>query len=737
MSAQSAFDALAKRARSKRPQIEAGLSRTAPGLRAVVERQLARFRGHDAAPGTVADEAIAFAQWGSDLQPLFFDYHQAVGGLARVVEVVLAATLYEFRVFEWDDSQWGVRRAAPSQALASQGLELWADLKLRVKKAKPAELKAALEVLDGATSRALLVRAAFAFVFPQHKTLWTSADDVALRQFDPDDFAGCAFAVLACLRNTPLAPRKVHRCYELPSASAIRKALGDDAVSALRLMRAWEELADLGTLDALRVLAEFADRGVFPDVEPKRALEPLSSLLTTHRPRRVEGLRFALGFLQRATLRDPKLAQKHKAQIVHDCLAQSGVLLDAVEWTSPWATPASRTTARATPPSAPRTLPTREAFHWTAQEREVLGARDEGVTVASSKSLLKREMRKDRGFLSYLSEMTDADALELCTTLPVRGWLGHVHDVQHMLIRFGARALDPALAYLRAKPDRLAALSGVDSPRVAPLMARGFVKVKKMREVGDAWLRRFPRTAAVGLLPELICEERERREVAAAALKHLRSQAAESVDEVARELGEQWAEFVSSSLTQTQKLPRKPTLPTFVDVPTLPRPVKNGRALTGDGLAELVCLIKLGRAGPLGFEPESLSRLAWELFSRWLYAGAPPKEKWCMQALSLFPSDDAAAALGPLAKAWAPGGSPTRAQDAVEVLAAMHTPAALAQLMMLTKVQSKALRARAEKVFAQQAAQMQLAPEDLADRLLPDFGPLEHTTDAGGVEGAV
>lgn len=733
MSAQTAFEALARRARSK-PQVQAGLQRTAPALRAVLERHVARWAARDATPGTISDEAMAFVAWGSDLQPFFFDYHQAIGGLARVVEVVLAATLYEQREFEWDSREWSLRRAGPSQALASQGLGLWVELKRRAQATPAAQLKAALTVLDAATTRSLLVRAAFSFVFPQHKTLWRAEDDAAVRRFDVDDLFGSDFAVLSCLRGTKLELKKTYGYHRLPPASAVRKALGPASVSALRLMREWKELAALGTVDALRVLAEFADRAVFPDLEPKRALEPLASVLTTHRPSRQEGLRFALGFLQRAVAREPKWAQKSALPLVQECLVQSGVLLPPAEWTSPWAASAAKVAAPVVPPKAARLLPSPEVFHWTEEERENLGRLDDDVTAASSKRArqqIERDMKRSRGFLFQLSGMTDAQALQAWKTLPARGWYGNAGDLQHVLIRFGAQALEPALAYLRLHPDRLGALSGVDSARVAPLMARGLVKVKKMRDVAEAWLRRFPRAAAVGLVPELISSERENREVAAAALAQLRTHAAEVVEEVARELGPEWVAFDAASGRQTKKLGRKPTLPKFLELSTLPRPVKDGRALSGQALEELVGLLKLGRAERFGFEPESLARLSWELFSRWLYAGAPPKEKWCMQALSQFPSEEAAAALGPLAKAWAPGGSPTRAQDAVEVLAAMQTPAGLAQLMMLTKVQSKALRAKAEKVFAAQAAQMQLTPEDLADRLLPDFGPLERTTEVG------
>lgn len=728
MSVQSSFAALSKKAR-RQSQVSAGLARNAPNLRAVVQRQLERFGGDDATPASIADEAIAFALWGEALQPLFLDYHQAVGGLARVLEVVIAASFYEHRAFEWDSREWGLRRAPASAALGSQGLDLWAELRRRAKKVKASELTAALKVVDGAVARALLLRGALAYVFPKHKGLWSAQDDVAIRHFDVEDYAGRRIAVLPCLRDTALEPKKG----ELPDAALLRKTLKEKSVSALRLTCEWEELQKLGTLEAREVLAEFADWGHLPDLEPKQALE-LAPMLSTRRPRRVHGLRFVRGVLHRATLRDPKLAQKSRDAVVAECLKESGALLPAAPWTSPWAVAAKKPQGKPVPPANAPTLSYREALHWTDAEREA-GRPEEDVTVASSKAVRKeldREKRAGTRFLFQLSRMTDADALAVWLKVPPAEWYGHVVDVQHPLVRFGLKVLEPALAYVALKPDRLPALAGVESPRVARLMARGFVKVKKMKDVGDAWLRRFPRAAAQGLLPELIHAEKERRDVAAVALEHLRAQAPTVVDAVAAELGPEWAAFVSASLAQTKKLPRKPSLPAFVDLSTLPRPITvTGEALRGEGLEELVCLIKLGLGPEARFDPASLSRTAWELFSRWLAAGAPPKEKWCMQALALFPTDDTAAALGPLARHWAPSGSPTRAQDAVEVLAAMRTPAGLAQVMMLSKVQSKALRAKAATVLEQQATQLGLTTEDLADRLVPDFGALTVTTDDG------
>jgi hypothetical protein len=55
------------------------------------------------------------------------------------------------------------------------------------------------------------------------------------------------------------------------------------------------------------------------------------------------------------------------------------------------------------------------------------------------------------------------------------------------------------------------------------------------------------------------------------------------------------------------------------------------------------------------------------------------------------------------------------------MLAMMRSPTALSEIYELsTKVQSKALKARAETVFDTEAARLGLSPEDLADRIIPE-----------------
>src|SRR5262249_2833619 len=161
----------------------------------------------------------------------------------------------------------------------------------------------------------------------------------------------------------------------------------------------------------------------------------------------------------------------------------------------------------------------------------------------------------------------------------------------------------------------------------------------------------------------------------------------------------------------------------------LPRPLtRDGKALAGDGLAEFVQVLKasLPDGNPIietlaqRYTPESLARLSWSLFRQWLFAEGPPKDKWAHHVLGRFPDDGNARALGRLARYWAPSGNPTRAQEAVEVLAQMRTQQGLIEIHEIaTQVQSKALRARAETVFETVAESLGIGTTELADRLIP------------------
>ncbi|MBA2541358.1 MAG: DUF4132 domain-containing protein, partial [Deltaproteobacteria bacterium] len=259
----------------------------------------------------------------------------------------------------------------------------------------------------------------------------------------------------------------------------------------------------------------------------------------------------------------------------------------------------------------------------------------------------------------------------------------------------------------------------------------------KHHKISRAWLDKFPEAAALGLLADLDGDKKQ-REANAKALAHVTAKHPAVVEAVVAKTG---AGAAAAELTAAgaPTLPaRAPKLPDFVDVTRLPRPIERGRtaALQGAGLGEFVQLIAATLPGGMPaldaaagrYTDESLALFAWSLFRQWLFAGAPPKHKWAMYAVGRFPDDDHARALGRLARDWAPGGNSARAQEAVETLAAMGTQTGLIEIYEIAnKVQSKALRARAETVFESMAASLGLAADELADRLVPELSEADLT----------
>lgn len=755
----------------EREQVLAGMERMQPEIRTMVTQLLARFADKQAAPLPVAQEGAALALWGTDTGwKAFLEWHREVGKLARAVEVLLAAVTYQRMTYEWNSSIWALRRARPSEGFYNLGPNPWLWMRDEVASAKPAERDGAREVANRA-SKAWLTRAALAIVFPDDKTRWTAADEAELRHLDADDSANQWFGVLVAMRDETLDTKKIASVWRIEDAVTAKQLakLGDGAVAPLRLMRAFEALAEHEHPDALRALAEFSDEAweSLSKVKPsKHSIEALAPMFTRLRPKRTLGLQLARALFDEHVVAEPKLAEalgKSKsvdAQLIAKALADTGAMLPADEsWTSPWVAP-TKSKAATPAKSAKKVAPAREVkhadkIHWKKGEREELvneyadqlDAKDEPER---EKRCLK-EAKAGTVLMLDIHWMRDAAALRTWKAIEPKKWYGQVDDVQTMLARFGLDELDSVIAYVKGRPEVLAGLANVESTRVAPLMARGYALLKKHQATGKAWLDRFPEAAAIGLLrvdPEADKKQRDANEKALAYLSKHHAKIVESV--IARAGG-----GVSTAQLATADAPtlpaRKPKLPAFVELARLPRPIRtDGKAaLAGDALEEFTQVLKATLPGsnpalvvsPLvdalaqRYTPESLARYAWSLFRQWLFADAPPKDKWALYAVGKFPADDHARALGRLARVWAPKGNSSRAQEAVESLATMRTQTALIEIYDISrKVQSKALKARAETVFETVASQLGISPEELADRLVPELSEQDLTFDDARVE---
>ncbi|GAB3964476.1 hypothetical protein GCM10029978_025060 [Actinoallomurus acanthiterrae] len=99
------------------------------------------------------------------------------------------------------------------------------------------------------------------------------------------------------------------------------------------------------------------------------------------------------------------------------------------------------------------------------------------------------------------------------------------------------------------------------------------------------------------------------------------------------------------------------------------------------------------------------------------------KDGWALTQLGALGDDETVRRLTPVIRAWPGEAGHSKAVTGLDVLAAIGTDVALMHLHGIAqKVKFKGLKARAQEKIQQVAAQLELTPEQLADRLVPDFG---------------
>jgi Domain of unknown function (DUF4132) len=406
-----------------------------------------------------------------------------------------------------------------------------------------------------------------------------------------------------------------------------------------------------------------------------------------------------------------------------------GADLPLAAWTSPWVlAPRPR---RSSPVIAVAPQPWPDRFvHLVSPESIPERAPAEDARLAD---LVRRRYPGGR-LLWPLLRMSDAAALEVWTSLradEVQVW---GQELELLIPRLGLPGLDVSLELVRAHRAGLPGLKDLDSPRVAPLMAPHLTGKPTQRAVARGWLGRFPEAAAVGLVAPALGAEAEARAHAREALRWLLQQHGEAARRGLARFSDEVRQALEAALSEVGELPtRRPRLPAWVDPRYLPRPVllDGSAALGGEALLELVRLVAASplRGGPwlqavrAEFQPETLQALAWALFQAWLAHGASPRERWALYALAHFPAPAAAEGLALLAADLAPRGFSARAQEMVEVLAAMGTREGLLAVQRLSRgVLARAFRARAELVFQAAAEAQGFCEEELAERLAPDLG---------------
>jgi hypothetical protein len=122
-------------------------------------------------------------------------------------------------------------------------------------------------------------------------------------------------------------------------------------------------------------------------------------------------------------------------------------------------------------------------------------------------------------------------------------------------------------------------------------------------------------------------------------------------------------------------------------------------------------------------DPDSLAAFSWGLFQEWERGGAPSQDGWALHQLAWLGDDETVRRLTPVIRAWPGEGGHQKAVNGLDVLAAVGSDVALLHLHGIAqKVKFKGLKTRAQEKIAEVATGLGLSAEQLADRLVPDFG---------------
>ncbi|MEV5827366.1 DUF4132 domain-containing protein [Spirillospora sp. NPDC052242] len=322
------------------------------------------------------------------------------------------------------------------------------------------------------------------------------------------------------------------------------------------------------------------------------------------------------------------------------------------------------------------------------------------------------------------------------------GWepreIWSVHDwLPPLVARFGTLVHDPVLSAVRRDP---AGLAGYLMPLVSDEIARsmaGWLRPKRVRPAARAWFVRHGPAAAPSLVPDAFGAAGPARRAAEEALRLVASRhGAEPVVAAARVHGDAAAAGIEALLSTDplDVLPTKIPPVDWIDVRVLPPLLLRDRthALPDEAAAQVLTMLAMSTpdAPYAGVrvvrelcDPESLAEFGWALFRWWEMCGAPSKDGWALSQLALTGDDETVRRLAPVIRAWPGEGGHAKAVTGLDVLAGIGTETALLHLNSIAqRVKFKGLKTRAQEKIEELAAELELTADQLADRLVPDFG---------------
>ncbi|THV30701.1 DUF4132 domain-containing protein [Glycomyces paridis] len=347
---------------------------------------------------------------------------------------------------------------------------------------------------------------------------------------------------------------------------------------------------------------------------------------------------------------------------------------------------------------------------------------------------------RDRGSMLAIA-LTYAPVEVAATALDK--WQGEIapytqSDLKVVLSRFEDAAADRLVDALRANPVHHEALVPVRSAAAARLAADWFARLRSARATALAWIDRHGAEGARLLVPDALGEDRKARRNAEGLLSVAVARiGAPAVAAAAETYGPEAAQAIRGLLDGDPLEPRGVKVPrpgAWAEPALLPQVLlaDGERALPAASVKHLITVLALATpdypyAG-LDVVAEtcdraSLARFSRALFQRWIACGAPAKDGWALTQLAHFADEDTVRLLAPKVRDWPGRAQHKRAVTGLGVLGAIGTESALRAIQGIAdKVKFKALKVEAGVQITAIAAELGLSREQLADRLVPDFG---------------
>ncbi|WP_433796661.1 DUF4132 domain-containing protein [Actinoplanes sp. CA-252034] len=345
---------------------------------------------------------------------------------------------------------------------------------------------------------------------------------------------------------------------------------------------------------------------------------------------------------------------------------------------------------------------------------------------------------EERFFIEAPRSMTD----EFLARWRPAGFWSPRWTMPRLLARFDVDAV-PVLVHCARRTDQadlygplLLPAEGLD---VATLMAEWLGGGKSVRRIAVSWLRRHPESAARELVPAAAGPAGAARRAAEQALRTAAAAGHEAVvRDAAVAYGPAAATAVDAllSIDPVEILPKRmPDLPAWAEDVAAHAPVlllDRRHALPATAVRHLCTMLALSRIGTPypgvaivreTLDRASLAEFGWSLFQSWESAGRPSKQSWALEALALTGDDDTVRRLAPIIRAWPGEGGHARAVTGLDVLREIGSEVALMHLHGIAqKVRFAGLKYAAQERIDVVAGELGLTAEQLADRLVPDFG---------------